>query len=90
MYNQLENTRSTLKYKEGNNRPSSVNQISSVHNHDKAANKCYTKDNTDTKKNPKCENIGAAEELATPVVADHPPWNQQYNQSYPVGQVRGM
>ena len=37
-----------FKYKEGNNRPSSVNQISLVHNHDKAGNKCYTQDNTDT------------------------------------------
>ena len=29
------------KYKEGNNRPSSVNQIPLVHNHDKAGNKCF-------------------------------------------------
>ena len=34
------------KYKEGNNRPSSVNQIPIVHNHDKSENKCYTQDNT--------------------------------------------
>ena len=38
-------------YKEGNNRLSSVNQISLVHNHDKAWNKCYTQDNTDTREN---------------------------------------
>ena len=38
-----------MKYKEGNNRPSSINQISLVHNHDKAGNKCYTQDNTDTR-----------------------------------------
>ena len=31
-------------YMEGNNRPASVNQISLVHNHDKAGNKCYTQD----------------------------------------------
>ena len=36
-------------YKEGNNRPSSVNQISLVHSHDKAGNKCYTQDNTNTR-----------------------------------------
>ena len=41
-----------LKHKEGNNRPPSVNQISSVHNHDKAGNKCYTQDNTSTRENP--------------------------------------
>ena len=34
------------KYKDGNNRPSSVNQISLIHNYDKAGNKCYTQDNT--------------------------------------------
>ena len=39
-------------YKEGNNRPSSVNQIPLVHNHDKAGNKCYTQDNTNTRENP--------------------------------------
>ena len=38
-----------IKYKEGNNRPSSGNQIhvSLVHKHDKAGNKCYTQDDTD-------------------------------------------
>ena len=41
------------KYKEGINRPLSVNQISLVHNHDKAGNKCYTQGNTDTRKNPR-------------------------------------
>ena len=49
------------KYKEGNNRPSSINQISLVHNHDKAGNKCYTQDNTNTRENPSVI-IGAAEE----------------------------
>ena len=51
------------KYKEGNNRPSTVNQISLVHNHDKAGNKiyCYTQDNTNTQENPSVR-IGAAEE----------------------------
>ena len=46
------------KYNEGNNRPSSVNQISLVHNHDKAGNKCYTQDNTNTRANPRVR-IGA-------------------------------
>ena len=46
---------------EGNNRPSSVNQISLVHNHDKAANKCYTQDITNTRENPSVR-IGVAEE----------------------------
>ena len=41
-----------VKYKEKNNRPSSVNLISLVHNHDKAENKCYTQDNTNTQENP--------------------------------------
>ena len=45
------------KYKEGNNRPSSVNRISLVHNQDKTGNKYYTKDNTNTwETKPKCEN----------------------------------
>ena len=47
-------------YKEGNNRPSSVNQISLVHNLDKAVNKCYTQDNMDTRENPSVW-IGARE-----------------------------
>ena len=38
----------SVKYKEGNNRPSCINQISLVHNHDKAGNICYTRDNADT------------------------------------------
>ena len=42
----------TYKCKEGNNRPSSVNQIALVLYHDKAGNKCYTQDNTDTRENP--------------------------------------
>ena len=36
------------KYKEGNTRPSHVNQTSLVNIHDKAGNKCYTQDSTDT------------------------------------------
>ena len=39
------------KYKEGNNHPSSVIQISLVHNHDKTGNKYYTQDNTNTREN---------------------------------------
>ena len=42
-------------YKEGNNRPSSVIQMSLVHNHDKAGNECYTRENPSVR-------IGAAEE----------------------------
>ena len=42
-------------YKEGNNHPPSVNQISLVHNHDKAGNKCYTQDNTNTRETQVCE-----------------------------------
>ena len=34
--------KNVYKYKDGNNRPSSVNQISLVHNHNKSGNKCYT------------------------------------------------
>ena len=45
------------KYKEGNNRPSSVNQISLVHNHDKSGNKCYTQDSTNTWETQVCEII---------------------------------
>ena len=41
----LTNLESRTKYKEGNNRPSSVNQISPVHYHDKSGNKCYTQEN---------------------------------------------
>ena len=40
-----------MKYKERNNLPSSVNQISLVHNHEKAGNKCYTQDNKNTQEN---------------------------------------
>ena len=50
-----------LEYKEGNNRPSSVNQTPLVHNHDKAGNKYHTQDNTNTRENPSVK-IGAAEE----------------------------
>ena len=50
-----------IKYKDGNNRPSSVNQTSLVHNHDKAGNKCYTQDNTNTRENPRVT-ISAREE----------------------------
>ena len=49
------------KNMEGNNRPSAVNQISLVHNHDKAGNKRYTQDNTNTRETPSVI-IGAAEE----------------------------
>ena len=45
------------KYKEGNNRSSSVNQISLFHNHDKAGNKCYTQDNTNTRETQVCEYV---------------------------------
>ena len=38
-----------IRYKEGNNRPSSVNKKSLVHNHDKAGNKCDTQYNMDTR-----------------------------------------
>ena len=48
------------KYKEGHNRPSSVNQMLLVHNHDKAENKCYTQDNSDARENP-IVSIGARE-----------------------------
>ena len=40
------------EYKGGNNRPLSVNQTSLVHNHDKTGNKCYTRDNTNTRGKP--------------------------------------
>ena len=45
------------EYKEGNNRPSSVNQIpvSTVHNHDKSVNKCYTQDNMNIRETQVCE-----------------------------------
>ena len=46
-----------IKYKEGNDRPSSVNQIPLVHTHDKAGNECYTQENTDPVKL-KCVNRG--------------------------------
>ena len=49
------------KYKEGNDRPSSVNQIPLVHNHDKAGNEWYIQDNTDTRENPSVW-IGGREE----------------------------
>ena len=50
-----------VKYKEGNNRPSSVNQTPLVYNHDKAENKCYTQDNTNTRENTSVR-ISAAKE----------------------------
>ena len=43
------------------NRPSSINLKSFVHKYDKAGNKCYTQDNTDTRDN-QSEWIGAREE----------------------------
>ena len=51
----LTNLEYRSKYKEGNNRPSSVNQISLVHNHDKSGNKCYTQDSTNTWETQVCE-----------------------------------
>ena len=45
----LVSTKSEEKYKERNNHPTSVNLKSLVHiKHNKARNKCHTKDNTDT------------------------------------------
>ena len=44
------------KYKEGHNRPSSVNLKSLVHKHNKTGNKCYVQDNIDTWESPKCVN----------------------------------
>ena len=38
-----------MKYMERNDRQPSVNQIPLVHYHDKAWNKCYTRDNTTTR-----------------------------------------
>ena len=35
-----DDVKSSLKYKDGHNRPASVNQILLVHNHDKFGNKC--------------------------------------------------
>ena len=46
-----------MKYKEGYYSPSSVNQISLVHNHDKAGNKCYTQDNTDIPETQVCKQV---------------------------------
>ena len=46
------------KYKEGNNRPSTVNQTSFVHNQDKAGNRCYAQDNTNTRYENRCLGIG--------------------------------
>ena len=40
-----------FNYKEGNNRPSSVNQKSLFHKHNKPGNKCHTQDNTNTWEN---------------------------------------
>ena len=45
-----------IKYKEGNDRSSSVNPISLVHKHEISANKRYTQDNTDTRENPSDRN----------------------------------
>ena len=41
-----------ITYNEGNNRPSSVNQISLVHNNDKAGKTWYTQVNKNTRENP--------------------------------------
>ena len=48
---------SDIKYKEGNNRPSSVNQIPLVHNPDKSGNECYTQENTNTWETQVCEYV---------------------------------
>ena len=45
------------KYKEGNNRPSSVNQISLVNNLDKVGNKYCAKDNKNSWENQVCEKV---------------------------------
>ena len=39
-------------FKEGTNRPSSVNLKSLVHKHNQTGNKCHTQDNTDNRENP--------------------------------------
>ena len=57
-------------------------QISLVHNHHKAMNKCYTQDNTNTLENPRVR-IGTMEEKTFPDLATHPPWNPEHNQSHP-------
>ena len=44
-----------LKCKEGNDRPSSVIQISLVQNHDKVGKKYYTKDKTNNWETQVCE-----------------------------------
>ena len=44
-----------VKYKERNNRPSSVNLKPIVHKHNNAENKCHTQDATDTRETQVCE-----------------------------------
>ena len=44
----IENVSGQTKYKEGNNRPSSVNIESLINKHNKARNKCDTLDNAPT------------------------------------------
>ena len=55
VYVRITNYVRVYKSKEGNNRPSSVYQISLIHNHDKSGNKCYTQDNTNTLETQVCE-----------------------------------
>ena len=50
LYGNIRNIINVLKYRERDNRPSwVVNRMSLVHNYDKAGNKCYSQDNTDTR-----------------------------------------
>ena len=63
------------KYKEGNNRPSSVTLKSVVHKHEQAINATLRTTRT-LGKTQVCEYICARDDVAT-----YPPWNQEYNQS---------
>ena len=53
------------KYKERNNRPSSINLKSLVHKHNKAVNKYHSQDSTDTRETPSVW-IGGREEKTLP------------------------
>ena len=68
-----------------------INQISLVHNHDKTGrNFTHWQDNTDTRENPNmCIDVCTKEKQISPAMATHPLWNQEYNQSYPVGSNPG-
>ena len=52
-----------IKYKEGNNRPSSINRKPLVHKHNKVGNKCHTQDNTDTRETQVCEKVPRKSQL---------------------------